>query len=544
MSDVLILGAGLMQKPAILAAKELGYKACVIDADENAVSVPLADRFDKIDLKDRKSILEHAKILSQKDGLSAVFTAGTDFSASVSFVTDALNLPSHSFEAACNASSKTRMRGCFEKAGVPSPKFTGVDSSFLEKPLSYEEFCSKYFGSDNEILVIKPVDNMGGRGCRMVRNAEEFIPAVKDAVSNSRTGNAVVEQYMDGPEFSIDALVFDGTVTVTGFAERHIYYPPYFIEMGHTMSAVLPKEIHDELISTFALGIKALGLSHGVAKADIKYTKNGAMIGEIAGRLSGGYMSGWTFPYASDMNLTKNALLLALGKSPDEVLKKRKPVDYHAPLSNPDALKPFDLYEIPCQFYSAERAWISIPGVVKSVNSLDDAQKVPFIRDVMERATVKQGGEVDFPRNNVSKCGNVISCAPTLEEAVNASQKAVSTIYIELEPNNQKTDDFLNGVSKDYEKDFPPSAFPGFDDVLSKEFGTIKSCEKVSDFFSDELKNHRYTKQRDWNYLTVSETCRIYDSLRPDHPEMKASEFLKCLFRGGLQGALYYTDCL
>ena len=78
---------------------------------------------------------------------------------------------------------------------------------------------------------------------------------------------------MEGPEYSIDALVYNGKFIVTGFAERHIFYPPYFIEVGHTMPAILSQKEHDQLISIFACGAKALGLSCGVAKADIKMTE-------------------------------------------------------------------------------------------------------------------------------------------------------------------------------------------------------------------------------------------------------------------------------
>ena len=542
--NILILGAGLMQKPAILAAKELGYKACVIDADDTAVAIPFADVFKKIDLKDREGILAYAKELHNNEGLAAVFTAGTDFSASVSYVTQELKLPAHSFEAACNASSKTRMRSCFEKAGVPSPKYTGVNRHFLENPLSYEEFTSRYFSDTDTVLVVKPIDNMGGRGCRMVRNALEFIPAIKDAVSNSKSGNAVVEEYMDGEEYSIDALVFDGQLIVTGFALRHIKYPPYFIEVGHTMSAELDKDIHDELISTFALGVKALGLTHGVAKADIKYTKKGAMIGEIAGRLSGGYMSGWTFPYASGLNLTKNALLLALGKQPEEALKLKIPVDFKAPKLNPSAQKPMELFEIPCSNFSAERAWISIPGTVKDVLNLDKARNIPCIKDVMERATVKKGGKVDFPRNNVSKCGNVITQNSTYQEAVDTAEKAVSSIIIELEKNNPETDRFLKGESADYEKAFPPSAYEIDSETVLNIDGICPENEKISLYLSEDFKNGRYSKVKDWNYNTVLETVEKVSLLRPCHPSFKLADFYKCLFRGGIQGALYFLDCL
>lgn len=89
---VLILGGGLMQRPAVEAAQELGYKALVIDANPDAVCVPFADRFERIDLKDRESIAEFA--LSLGDSLRAVFTAGTDFSASVSYAAERCGLQS------------------------------------------------------------------------------------------------------------------------------------------------------------------------------------------------------------------------------------------------------------------------------------------------------------------------------------------------------------------------------------------------------------------------------------------------------------------
>ena len=86
----LILGAGLMQRPSIEAAKELGYRTLVVDANPDAVCVPFADRFEPIDLKDREALADFA--LSLKNEIAAVFTAGTDFSASVSYIAEKLGL--------------------------------------------------------------------------------------------------------------------------------------------------------------------------------------------------------------------------------------------------------------------------------------------------------------------------------------------------------------------------------------------------------------------------------------------------------------------
>ena len=535
--NILILGAGLMQKPAILSAKEEGFTVNVIDADDKAVAIPYADTFRKIDLKDKEGILEYAKELKASEGgLAAVFTAGTDFSASVSYVCEALGLPAHSHQAAINASVKTVMRQCFKEAGVPSPEFFKVgkeDLRHCELPANM-----------SFPLVVKPVDNMGARGCRMVRSQVEFLPALKAAVECSRTGYAIVEEYMEGPEYSIDALVQNGTFTVTGFAIRHIKYEPYFIEVGHTMPAVLDKKIHDELISVFALGAKALGLTTGAAKADIKYTSKGPMIGEIAGRLSGGYMSGWTFPYASDLNLTKQGILIAAGRQPSDLIKRRKPVDFTPSQLCKNAEKPYELYEVPCLRTSAERAWMSIPGTVKYIENIKDySDRAVF--DVLPRATVGLGSEVDFPRNNVEKCGNIIAVSHDREAAISVAEDAVSDIFITLQADNQKTEKYLAGEELDNENAFPPDAFGKLKAeelaVISKE-ADIPVNEKVVNFLPEVLKSSEYKNMKDWNYNTILQTAQKFDILRPKHPALNQERFWKAVMRGGIQAAVYVSD--
>lgn len=535
--NVLILGAGLMQKPAILSAKQLGFKTFVVDADKNAVAIPYADEFCQIDLKDKDGILNYAKKIQKEQGLKAVFTAGTDFSSSVSYVCEKLGLPSHSFEAACNASEKNLMRECFKNHNVPSPKFIkigkdDINDSLIEKVLQKMDFP----------FVVKPVDNMGGRGCRMIRSKKEFLPSLENAIKCSKTNFAILEEFMDGEEYSIDALIYNGTFTVTGFAIRHIKYPPYFIEVGHTMPAVLSKKKHDELISVFALGAKSLGLSCGAAKADIKFTKNGPMIGEIAGRLSGGYMSGWTFPYSSDLNLTKQALLIASGEKPEELLNSRLPVDFKPSKLCKNAQKPFELYEILSKRTCAERAWISIPGTVEYVENINDfTDKSVF--DILPRATVSLGSKVDFPRNNVQKCGNVISVSNSRKFAIQVAEDCVSNIFITLKPNTKETENFLQKIENDDENDFPPSAFGNLsNDEWFKICGEIGENKKVQNCIPKIIKESKSLNKKDWNYNTILQTAKKFDILRPNHPKMNLKDFWKAVLRGGLQGAVYFCD--
>ena len=580
--NILILGAGLMQRPAILAAKELGYRACVVDANAQAVCVPLADTFAPIDLKDRDALLAFAKALSESaDGLATVFTCGTDFSASVAYIAEHFGFRSHSFDACLNASDKLRMRACFTQYGVPSPAFIEVQAGELKALASQ---CEQ--GRLALPKVVKPCDNMGGRGCRMVRSTQEFMPAVQTAVRHSRTARAILEDYMEGAEYSIDALVYNGTLTITGFADRHIYYPPYFIETGHTMPTAVDEKKRLELIATFALGIQSLGLSCGVAKADIKYTKNGPMIGEIAARLSGGYMSGWTYPYASDESLTKYALEIALGKTPTALEEKRVPLPWTPHASVQDAKAPFALYELPCKRWSAERAWISIPGIVHEVTGLEAASQVCDIRDVLPR--VKAGDTVSFPRNNVEKGGNVIAVSATREQAEHAAYTALDAIVVRLKPHTAATDAFLCGKAAEDEQGFPPPAFPdallAYEKQLAKDgtqAGALQAAvvgartgalgaasaevAQAAAVYADVAAPDNAVLQKDkplvaqipaclaeycaastdWNHRTLTQALTRFDSLCPPtvRPSLLATRFWLSFLRGSVQGALYVADC-
>jgi len=380
---------------------------------------------------------------------------------------------------------------------------------------------------------------MGGRGCRRADTIEEFGEAAADALRFSRSGRAIVETFMDGPEFSVDAIVYHGEITICGLADRHIFFPPYFIEMGHTMPTVIAPEQQAALLETFCAGVRALGLagehSVGAAKGDIKLTAQGPMIGEIAARLSGGYMSGWTYPYSSGVEPIRAAILAAMGRKPDNLV----------PLKN---------------WTSAERAFISIPGTVKAVSGTETARSLPHIRDLFFR--IGAGDKVGFPQNNVSKCGNVLSAAPDRLTAVEAAENAVRSILIRLAPDNAETTAFLSAAGQA----FPPDAFQ-----LSAELRA--ALEKLPDPLSLVPSPQSLVPSsllplfpfpaltdsglRDYVGRTVAESLQAVQELTglslTEIPieNLKSSDnigsflgksFWAALVRGGYQGAVYYID--
>jgi len=527
-----------MQGPAIRIAKELGLYTVVADGSSTAPCIPMADKFENIDLKDKEGIEALARSLQNSGPLAGIMTAGTDFSATVAWVAEKLGLPGIPYEAALNASDKARMRACFKKAGLPSPEFISITRSELQvkPPLPFP-------------LVVKPVDNMGGRGCRRVDNIEEYREAAEEAIRFSRSGRAIVEVFMDGPEFSVDAVVHHGEITICGLADRHIFFPPYFIEMGHTMPTAFAPEQRKTLLETFCAGARALGLAGdsnaGAAKGDIKLTSSGPMIGEIAARLSGGYMSGWTYPYSSGVEPVRAAILVAIGRKPEGLVP-------------------------PKTWTSAERAFISIPGTVKTISGIETARRKPFVKDLFFR--IAEGDRVDFPRNNVSKCGNIISAAPERDSAVEAAESAARCILIRLDPSDPDTGEFLSNAgngewgvgSGERGTGFPPDAYP-LDSELKAILNTLPDTKiqgqmetlQIAPFpaFQDSgLKDYagRSTAEsleavRKLIGLPLPEFHAESDIKFPESSDNKRNnllgkQFWSALVRGGYQGAVYYID--
>lgn len=546
---ILILGAGLMQGPAIRAAKELGCEVIAVDGNPNAVCAKEADKFFPIDLKDIPALIDLAKSLKEK-GLQGVFTAATDFSVSVAAVAESCSLPGHSLEAARRASDKVLMRECFEKHGVPSPKFTHIFKNEIDEALQILKQKAIPFP-----LTVKPADNMGARGCRLVYSQDELRPALEDAVNFSRSGKAIAEEFIDGEEFSLEALVINGEIFLNALADRHIFFPPYFVEMGHTIPSIKSKEECDELIRVFFLGIKALGLTNGAAKGDIflrkadpkKNGKRTACVGEIAARLSGGYMSGWTVPYSSGFDVTKAAVKIALGEPVDE-------------LPNSEAAR-FSAER--AASFSAERAWISVPGIIKKIYGLEEARSTKNIKDVLPRLFEKD--ETVFPKNNVEKCGNVLSSAESYDEAVKASMEAVQKIFLRLERANNKTNLFFEKTNPSIavQGNYPPNFFKFPEDDSTKEIKNKTFDELLKNsilaeedeilypsFFKDFL-----DKAFDVHGLSIREAIKQAFFLEPKLKEkmltlqnigepLNPSLVLwwKYFIRGSRQGLIYYLD--
>jgi biotin carboxylase len=412
---LMIIGGGIFQLPAIKIAKSMGLKVVVTDYNPAAEGMLLADYPLEVSTRNINLTVNRAKQFHQSCPLDGVMTLGTDASQTVAAVADALNLPGIPFEVAERATDKIKMRHCLKEHAVPVPEFRSIwtfdDAQQALKELSLP-------------LVIKPCDNMGARGVRKITKLDDLLPAFKEAKEASISGKLILEEFMEGPELSLDALVFNDQIEITGIADRHIEREPFFVEIGHTLPSNMPQDHQDQVVEVFKKAIRAIGINIGAAKGDIKFTPDGPKIVEIAARLSGGWMSTYTFPLATGVNLIRGAIQIALGETPSELRPKTHLV-------------------------SAERSLIPLPGRILSIRGVEEARKIKGVKEII---FLKEAGDiVEEVISNLGKTAYVITTAKTREEAIRINDLARQTIHIEVgEPNTLTWDIIRNNARKKF----------------------------------------------------------------------------------------------
>jgi biotin carboxylase len=400
---VLIVGAGILQEPAIRIAKSLGYAAIATDIVPTAPGLRWVDHSGMVSKFDVEGHVAFARSCRERFDLRGVLTIGTDASCAVAGVAAALGLPGVSPETAFMATNKAAMRGRLKECGVPCPDFRVVRR--LDEALA---------GADElgYPIVVKPVDNMGARGVRRIDAPDVLREFFLVAVANSRSRAAIIEEYIEGPEVSIDTIVEGGRVHLLTIADRHIAHAPYFVEIGHTIPSVLAPEMLDDVFEVMQQGIRALGITIGASKGDIRVTKDGAKIGEMTARMSGGFHCQYTDPLATGMNSIKAAIDLAVGNRLD--LADITPRRHRA---------------------AAERAIQAAPGIVTGIEGLDEARGIPGVEHVF--LNVAAGSVVEPLTSNMGKPGHVIASGDTRAEAIAAAEQALATIRIVTVPQTE-----------------------------------------------------------------------------------------------------------
>ncbi|MEN6325473.1 MAG: ATP-grasp domain-containing protein [Syntrophomonas sp.] len=366
---LLVLGAGKDQCFLIQTAKQMGNRVLAVDINPYAEGFNFADEFAVISNRDVPELKAYfSNYLASGKRIDGVTTMGSDIPDVVAEIADFLNLPGLSQQTAFRAKNKYEMIKRFKQCDVPIPWF--------KKITSFDEL-KKIIVERGYPLIIKPTDSSGSRGVFYLEKNFDIKSLFNESRSYSSDGTCLIEEYLDGLQISTETIMYEGKGITPGFADRNYSvvenFHPRIIENGGWMPTCLSEKQQKQVKDIVEKASLALGVTDGITKGDVVFTKDGPKMIEMAARLSGGDFSESLVPLSSGINYVKAAIKIALGEKVN--FNDYKPIKHKFVANRYFFHKPGRLIDIQGVEEVRRQEWVI---KIDFFYSIDD--ELPFIR--------------------------------------------------------------------------------------------------------------------------------------------------------------------
>ncbi|MEG3626572.1 ATP-grasp domain-containing protein [Streptomyces poriticola] len=257
-------------------------------------------------------LVEAARQVAAEHEVAGVFCYDEGLVTPAAQVAQALGLPGNAPEAVIACRDKHATRSALERAGVAQPASIGVRS-----PAEAREAAGKL----GFPVVLKPRGLAGGMGVCRADGPDEVAGAYRAASAASYPGVPVfevpvlVEEYVGGPEISVDAVFFEGEGVPLAVARKQVGLAPFFEETGHEVDGADPLLSDPQLIEALRASHAALGFHTGVSHTEFRLTADGPRLMEVNARL-GGDMIPYLGELATGVDVAMAAADAAAGRRP------------------------------------------------------------------------------------------------------------------------------------------------------------------------------------------------------------------------------------
>ncbi|MDD4309780.1 MAG: ATP-grasp domain-containing protein [Candidatus Cloacimonetes bacterium] len=302
---LLIFGGGQNQMSLIEAAKELELISIVIDPSQNPPGKSVADYFYQVAPNDYQQTMQ----IAIDHNVSAIVTGQMEKPLKLmARLAVELGFIFHTPEIIERSTNKYLMKQAFIKAGIPCAKGALITDA---KVLSSQEFLSLKLP-----VIIKPTSSFSSRGVYRIDCYDSYLKYIDDTLSFCPTGDYLIEDFIEGPEFSVETISFNGDTTIVQVTEKLITPYPRTVELGHLQPANISSELFTSLSVIVTRAIKALGIDNSAAHTEVKLTATGFVIIEIGPRLGGDFISSHLTYASTGISMDKAAIQVALGEEP------------------------------------------------------------------------------------------------------------------------------------------------------------------------------------------------------------------------------------
>jgi biotin carboxylase len=353
-----------------------------------------------------------ASLITTRCGpVDAVIAADAPMLELAAAVAARLGLPHNPAEAVRNAADKARQRQRWAAAGVPQPRFEIIPAAATGGTIRR---AAETVGFP---CVVKAISLSASQGVLRAGNAAAAVTAarrIRQVLTAARRPDhepLLIEEYLPGPEISIDGLVTGEGLTVTAvFDKPATPEGPTFEETLLVTPSQLPGPVLASAIATAGQAARALGLTRGPVHAELRIDDRGgqpapAML-ELAARSIGGLCSR-ALRFRDSQTLEELILASALGQP--------------LPAAGPAFGQPAGVCMLP----------VPRAGVLRAVKGRDDAAAVPGITGLT--ITIPVGQPVRPLPDGDRYLGFLFAAAATRHEVEQALTAARDRLRVTIE---------------------------------------------------------------------------------------------------------------
>lgn len=303
---IMIFGAGINQIELIKAAKNLGVITIAIDPQADPPGKPFADFFYQVDGND----YETTKAVALKHPVDGIVTGQMEKPIRLmARLAHELNLQFHSPHVAEQCLDKWLMKQAFIRHSVPCAKGIIIKADEILRI----DYCEDFIFP----LIIKPRDAFSSRGVFKVDTFNELNDRLDDVRSFASKGDVLIEEFLEGREFSVETITWRGQTTVVQFTQKYITPYPHTVEMAHLQPAELTPDEKESIAGIVIAGIQALEIDNSAAHTEVMLTPMGPRVIEIGARLGGDFISSYLTHASVGISMDRAAVQIALGIEPD-----------------------------------------------------------------------------------------------------------------------------------------------------------------------------------------------------------------------------------
>jgi biotin carboxylase len=396
---LLFLGASISQVPSLRYAREAGFRVVVVDANPEAVGFAVSDVAEQVDFTDVDRVTE----VGARHLVAGVLAISSDRAvAPAAQVAAALGLPGIGPDVARAMTNKSVMRSRLEQCGVPQPEYRVLtrDTDVLRVAAGLEYPC-----------VLKPADSGGQRGLFRIGAVDEVDEYLPEVLSLSRSGEAILEEYMPGTELNGLVVVREGTPTLLTLSDRLRPQGPAFgVGWIHSFPSRLSDAALESARDTAFAAVRGLGLQNGIAFPQLIVGDDAtARLVEIAARIPAGQMADLA-RFAIGVELFDIAIAHALGRPvPDEMVVPR----WVRPLA--------------IRFLTASPGALPV-GTVTSIEGLDAVRTAPGVLGA--ELYFRVGDRLGPLRVDADRSGYIVATGDSASAALERADAAMDRLVV------------------------------------------------------------------------------------------------------------------